>query len=105
MSALEGMHFVAGRVEQGGGEPFHGIDPKSGAELAPAYREATGEQIERAAQAAGAAAAEFAATSPQQRAALLRAIGDGLDALGDTLVERCSAETALPAARINGERA
>ncbi|MCB9879565.1 MAG: aldehyde dehydrogenase (NADP(+)) [Planctomycetes bacterium] len=105
MSAHEGAHFVAGAVEPGGGEPFHGVDPKSGAELAPAYLEATGEQIERAAQAAGAAAAAFAATSPQQRAALLRAIGDGLNALGDTLVERVTAETALPAARVNGERA
>jgi NADP-dependent aldehyde dehydrogenase len=35
----------------------------------------------------------------------LRAIADGITALGDELVQRVSAETALPAPRVLAERA
>lgn len=105
MSALQGMHFVAGSAEAGGGDEFHGVDPVQGTQLEPAYLEATEEQIARACEAAAHAAPAFAATEPKQRAALLRAIADGLAHLGDALVKRVQAETALPAARIEGERA
>ncbi|MGC6489524.1 MAG: aldehyde dehydrogenase (NADP(+)), partial [Planctomycetota bacterium] len=55
--------------------------------------------------AAAAAAPSFARSAPATRAALLRDIGAGIVALGDELVERVQAETALPAARVQGERA
>ncbi|MCK5944297.1 MAG: aldehyde dehydrogenase family protein, partial [Planctomycetes bacterium] len=99
------MHFVAGSVEAGTGEVFHGIDPVKGKDLDPGYAEASAEQVQRACEAAGAAAQAFAASDPKVRAALLRDIGEGLKKLGDTLVQRVHAETALPAARIEGERA
>ena len=105
MTGLEGMHFVAGSVEAGTGEVFHGIDPVKGKDLDPGYAEASAEQVQRACEAAGAAAQAFAASDPKVRAALLRDIGEGLKKLGDTLVQRVHAETALPAARIEGERA
>lgn len=105
MSAPQGMHFVAGSAESAGGEVFHGMDPVAGKDLEPGYAEATAEQIARACDAAAAAAPAFAATEPAQRAALLRAIADGLAGLGDELVKRVQAETALPAARVEGERA
>ncbi|HEX5050660.1 MAG TPA: aldehyde dehydrogenase (NADP(+)) [Planctomycetota bacterium] len=104
MTGLRGEHFVAGAREAGHGEPFTGIDPLTGTQLAPDYREASGDQIDRAAAAAGEAAAPFAACEPGVRAQLLRAIGDGLMALGDDLVQRIGAETALPKARVEGER-
>ena len=105
MSAPRGMHFLAGSAEAGDGAPFTALDPIAGAELPPAYREASAAQVERACVAAAAAAAPFAAASPVTRAALLRDIADGLQDLGDALVERVQAETALPAARVQGERA
>ena len=105
MAALHGHHFIAGAAELGGGAAFAGVDPATGGDLAPGYAEASAEQVERACRAAAAAAAGFAATAPSVRAALLRDIGDGLVALGDELVERVQAETALPAARVQGERA
>ncbi len=105
MSGLQGMHFVAGSAESGGGEVFHGVDPIAGKDLEPGYAEATPEQVARACDAAAAAAPAFAATAPAKRAALLRAIADGLDGLGGDLVERMQAETALPAGRVAGERA
>ncbi|MFN3240278.1 MAG: aldehyde dehydrogenase (NADP(+)) [Planctomycetota bacterium] len=105
MAELQGMHFVAGRVEAGGGETFFGMDPVQGTDLQPGYAEATSEQVERACAAAADASAPFAASEPKVRAALLREIGEGLKDLGDELVQRVQAETALPAARVEGERA
>ncbi|MBL9078670.1 MAG: aldehyde dehydrogenase (NADP(+)) [Planctomycetes bacterium] len=100
-----GRHFVAGAAETGGGAPFHAVEPTGGAPLVPAYHEATAAQIERAAAAAGAAAGPFAAVPSATRAALLRAIADGLEALGEALSQRVVAETALPAERVAAERA
>src|SRR5690606_16853254 len=105
MSGLHGMHFLAGNEESKGGELFHAVDPITGTKLEPGYAEATAEQIARACDAAATAAPAFAATQPTQRAALLRAIAAGLLDLGDELVQRVHAETALPAGRIEGERA
>ena len=105
MSGLSGHNFVAGEAAPGVGEPFAAIDPVTGDSLEPTYREAGDELVERACRAAGEAAVEFASVEPQRRAALLRAIADGLAALGDELVQRVHRETALPEARVEGERA
>jgi alpha-ketoglutaric semialdehyde dehydrogenase len=105
MAGLHGHHFIAGAAEAGAGEAFAGVDPSTGADLAPGYVEATLEQVDRACAAASAAAPAFAATAPEVRAALLRDIGQGLVDLGDELVDRVQAETALPSARVQGERA
>src|SRR5437588_1000168 len=43
--------------------------------------------------------------SPADRAAFLNAIADEIEALGDALINKAVEETALPAARITGERA
>ena len=52
MSLVSGQHFVAGSGEFGRGELFTAIDASSGAALAPDYREASDEQIDRACAAA-----------------------------------------------------
>lgn len=101
---LHGRHFVAGAAETGSGETFTAVDPISGSPLAPDYAEASGEQVDRACEAAGAAASVLRATPPKARAELLRAIAAGLLELGDELVERVSAETALPRQRVENER-
>lgn len=103
--SLRGVHFVAGEAVPGEGAPFAAVDPTSGAALPPGYCDASPAQVDRAAAAAAAAAPAFLATPPAVRARLLRAVADGLTALGDPLVARVAAETALPAPRIQGERA
>ena len=105
MAELQGSHYVAGAAEPGAGEVFFGFDPVKGEDLQPGYAEASAEQVQRACEAAASAAAPFAASEPSVRAALLRDIGEGLKQLGDELVHRVQAETALPAARVEGERA
>ena len=101
---LAGHHFIAGAAAAGGGEAFTAQDPQTGAPLEPSYHEAKAEQIEAACRQAMATAGVFAASSSAQRAALLRGIADGLEALGDELVQRVTAETALPKERVVGER-
>lgn len=105
MSGLQGVHFVAGAAEPADGELFRGVDAATGEDLAPAYGDATAAQVERACAAAAAAAPAFARAAPAVRAALLRDVAAGIVALGDELVRRVQAETALPAARVEGERA
>ncbi|MBY6161812.1 aldehyde dehydrogenase (NADP(+)) [Mameliella alba] len=60
--------------------------------------------VAEACAAAQAAFPGFAATSREERAVLLEAIADEIDARGDQITEIGTAETGLPAARLEGER-
>lgn len=103
------MELVGGNLINGASSAesdvrFTATDPSSGAVLAPAFTEATPAEVDRAAMAAEKAFEPYSETSPQQRATFLRAIADELVALGTPLLERAHAETALPLARLEGER-
>jgi NADP-dependent aldehyde dehydrogenase len=104
VTAPTGAHLIAGRAEPGTGAPFAAIDPLRGTGLDPVYREAGPEQIEAAAAAAAAAAPVLRALPGTARAALLRAIAEGLEAAGEPLLQRVAAETALPLGRLQNER-
>ncbi|MCC7396173.1 MAG: aldehyde dehydrogenase (NADP(+)) [Planctomycetes bacterium] len=101
---LQGSHCLGGGFEGGKGEPFTAFDPMTGQALPPTYHDADAGQVDHAGELAAAAAAAFAATAPSQRAALLRNIAEGLEAIGDELNRRITQETALPAARATAER-
>jgi len=62
-------------------------------------------EIDRAATGADECLEFYAALPPSQIAALLERIAAEIEALGDELIERAAAETALPPARLTGERA
>ncbi|MCU0865508.1 MAG: aldehyde dehydrogenase (NADP(+)) [Planctomycetes bacterium] len=105
MNGVDGRHLIGGRAVAGSGDGFQAVDPTTGQPFGPVFHDATAAEIESAGALAAAAAPSFAATSPAQRARLLRTIADGLSALGDALVTMVSAETALPAVRVQNERA
>jgi len=86
-------------------QPFRAVDPASGRPLEPEFAESTAQDVDSAARAAASAFEAYAALPPARRAAFLRAIGELLLALGDRLLERAQAETALPRPRLEGERA
>src|SRR5688572_30087143 len=65
---------------------------------------ATEEELEHALQLAQKAFTVYQKTSFEKRAVFLDTIADEIMALGEVLIERCTAETALPVARITGER-
>lgn len=104
VSQLHGRNLIAGEPTAEGEGRFRGHDPAAGQPLEPEFAEATAEEVARACAAAAAAAYAYAAREPEDRAAFLEAIAEEIEALGDGLIERTTAETALPAARLQGER-
>ena len=104
MSSLNGANLIGPRESREGGTRFRVQDPTTGADLDPEFVEATPEEVEAAVRAAEGAFEEYAAIPAPGRAAFLRAIAARIEALGDELLERAEAETALPRPRLTGER-
>jgi len=88
----------------GTGVAFRAVNPANGQTLNAVFREAGAEQVNRAFEGAERAFETFGDWSPQSRAELLRAIAGAIEELGDTLIDRAHEETALPIARVEGER-
>ncbi|WP_116127556.1 aldehyde dehydrogenase (NADP(+)) [Lewinella sp. IMCC34183] len=101
---LTGKNFIAGETSAAGSRTFRGVNPATGEKLPTDFHAATEAEVNRAARAAAEAFSSYRDITPQERAAFLRTVADEIMALGDTLVERCSAESGLPAGRIQGER-
>lgn len=102
---LTGTNFIGARESAGGSKTFAGTNPVDGADLPTAFTEATATEVAEATALAAKAFDAFRATSPDERAAFLDTIAEDILALGDLLLERAAAETALPApTRLTGER-
>jgi len=104
MAALHGNNFLAGRLV-GAARGFSASSPLDGRELPGRFCLATVDDAAAAMQAAEAAAESLAGTTGEARAVFLERIAEEIMALGDALIERAGQETALPAARLTGERA
>jgi alpha-ketoglutaric semialdehyde dehydrogenase len=102
---LQGHSIVNGAPREGKGDSFYGIEAATGARLEPAYRCATLEDLNFAADLADEAFAVYRKTSGRERAAFLRRIADGIEAIIPEIVDRANRETALPEARLKGEAA
>ncbi|BCM89901.1 alpha-ketoglutaric semialdehyde dehydrogenase [Abditibacteriota bacterium] len=84
-------------------KPFRAFNPAQGAELETEFYPATKADVERAATIAHEAFAVTKNLSGKTKARFLRAIADGLQNVLPQLVEVAGSETALPAARLEGE--
>jgi alpha-ketoglutaric semialdehyde dehydrogenase len=73
--------------------------------LEPRYTSATAEDVNRACSRAAAAFRDYSSRPGAERAQFLRCIAQGIEALGDPLIDCVVRETALPPARIVAERA
>ena len=80
------------------------VDPRTGTAFGPEYRDATPAEVAAAVEAATEAFLITRRAAPTTIAALLEAIADGLEALGEELIDTAVAETGLDATRITGER-
>lgn len=87
------------------GETFSAFDPETGKAIGPDFHSATEAELDRATSLADAARIPFGSLAGRSRAVFLRTIADNIEALGDTLIQRASLETALPNQRFVGERA
>ena len=104
MIQITGANLIAGSDSAAGSHTFTGIDPASGKALEPRFSHATNAEVARACDAAREAFEADRERSAEDRAALLEAIASRIEELGESLVERVTRETALPAARVQGER-
>ena len=102
---LSGRQLIAGEWIGAGTETFQASNPATGAILEPAFGHATAAEVEAALAAAARVFPIAREISVERRIELLEAIAAQIMALGDELLQRAHAETALPLARLTGERA
>lgn len=102
---LHGMSLIAGARAPANGSTFHAVNPATGERLQPEFHDVGLADIDTVLTAAAAAFADYRARPAADRAQLLETIATEIEALGDPLLQRASAETGLPVARITGERA
>jgi NADP-dependent aldehyde dehydrogenase len=97
---LTGKHLIAGEWVEG--EATFASSPASGA--AYDYAMGTPALVDRACKAAEDAFWAYSATSREERAGFLERIADEIEARGTQITAVGTAETGLPAARMEGER-
>ena len=101
---LHGRSIIGGEPSRRGAAAFTALAPASGQKLSPSFYRVTEEEIDRALDLAAKAFEIYRVQRPDQVAAFLDSMAEQVMALGQELIERASLETALPEARLVGER-
>lgn len=104
MAEITGEMLIGARSIRGGHGVAHSINPATGDELGPDFGGGSAKDVDDACRLAAHAFDAYRATSLEQRARFLEAIGQGIIDLGDLLVERVMSESGLPRGRVEGER-
>ncbi len=105
MTKLSGRSLIGFREGTGSGDPLYAHDPTTGQQLQPAFIPATAEEVDRAVQLAADAFKTYSRTTGRERAAVLRTMAAKIESITSEIVDRAVQETALPAARLQGETA
>lgn len=105
MSVITGQNFIGGQRSAAGSIIVKSVDASTGQALPYAFHQATPQEIEDAAHAAHSAFSSYRSLGASKRAEFLEAIAQELEALDDEFIALVCRETALPVARIQGERA
>jgi len=101
---LTGQQLIGNTFSKAGSRPFTGFNPAAGEPLSTVFYDATGAEINQAVALAEQAFHHYRKVRGNEKALFLEAIAEEILALGTALVETASLETALPEARIVGER-
>ena len=101
---LHGQNFIGNAVSSEGTETITATNAVTGDTLTPGFHIANDAEVDRAVRLANDAFPVYRGVTAEQRAAFLERIADEIVALGDELLERAHQETALPLARLTGER-
>ncbi len=101
---MSGSNFIGGARSAAGSVRLLSLDARTCEALPVVFTQATPDEVDDAACAAEQAFAEYNGLAPERRAQFLDAIAGQLDALGEAFIDTVCRETALPAARIQGER-
>lgn len=101
---LTGKNFIDNEKSSVGRTTFTALNPATGKELETSFYEATSGEVDRAVRKAEEAFKVYRNKSGKEKADFLEAIAQEILALGDELIQRCTAETGLLEARITSER-
>lgn len=102
---ITGEMLIGARSVRGEAGEMYAVNPSTGLNLKPAFGVGSAAEVDAACLLADAAFDSFRNVHPEQRALLLERIAQNLMDAGETLVERVMAESGLPRARVEGERA
>jgi 2,5-dioxopentanoate dehydrogenase len=100
---IEGKQIIGFEMVAEGSESFQSYNPATGTKLSYRFFKATIAEVNRAAEKAAGAFQVYRKKSGMEKADFLETIATEITALGDTLLELCCLETALPKGRIQGE--
>lgn len=103
--SISGKLLINGQWQLGASGSFNAVNPATGKTILPVFSMANSSQVDDAVKAADQAFQIFRNTTLKQRAKFLNTCADEIEALGDELIERVTAETGYPAMRGQGERA
>ena len=101
---LIGKNLIGNEVSGEGQQTFSAKNPATGQALEPLFYKASEGEIDRALRLAEKTFEEYRKLPPEKIAEFLERIAEEIVALGDELIQRANAETALPEARLTGER-
>ena len=101
---LQAQNLIGYRAVAGNGTTVQSVNPRTNEALQPAYAGISAADLDHAAELAWQAFLAYREVSNEARADFLDAIAEEIEALGDALIERAMLETALPQARLQGER-
>src|SRR6187455_924210 len=102
--AHHGKNMIGGELSAAGSQKFRALNPATGAMLDGEFVEATPAELDKALDLAARAFPVYRKVAHEQIAGFLERIGAEIVALGAALIDRTSAETGLPTARLEGER-
>lgn len=102
--SISGEQLIGVAAKRGAAGEIQAWSPIRGQVLPETFGGGDAVDVERACALARAAADPWRRSLPEQRARLLETVAEGLLALGDRLIERAHLESALPLARLQGER-
>lgn len=102
--SISGNLLIGAVSRQGKGPPFSAVDARSGEQVGAPFYSATHAEITEACMLADAAFDSYRSMELDRRAVFLETIAANIMAIGDELIEHCMVETALPRARLEGER-
>jgi len=103
-NSLTGANLIGGSESGEGDRTIRAFSTATSENLNPSFCEATLPEIHRACRLADEAAHTFRSLSPTARGEFLERVANEILNLGSTLINRCHSETALPIARLEGER-
>ncbi|WP_250474047.1 aldehyde dehydrogenase (NADP(+)) [Caballeronia sp. GAFFF1] len=102
---ITGEMLIGTTAVRGTDATLRAFDPARNVDLEPVFGGGGAAEVARACELADAAFDPYRQAPLETRAQLLEAIADNILGMGDALIERAQAESALAKARLEGERA